>query len=60
MPEKLVAGFYLGQIFCYVFLDMHHNRGVIFSEQDVSHLREPYVMKSFVVALILISLWCGW
>lgn len=49
--EKLSAGLYLGEIFRVVLLDLHE-QGLIFQQQDVSKLREPYVMDTSFLSFI--------
>ncbi|KAK5677857.1 hypothetical protein LTS10_009740 [Elasticomyces elasticus] len=43
--EKMSAGLYLGEIFRLVLCDLHE-RGLIFKGQDVSKLREPYLLDT--------------
>lgn len=49
--EKIVAGFYLGEIFRLILLDLH-NRKVIFDGQNSSKLSEPYVLDCCFLATI--------
>ena len=50
--EKLVAGFYLGEIFRQVLVDMSNERSLIFLNQDLSQLKQPYTLDSSFVARI--------
>ncbi|KAK5735515.1 hypothetical protein LTR17_008048 [Elasticomyces elasticus] len=43
--EKMSAGLYLGEIFRLVLCDLHE-RNLIFKGQDVSKLREPYLLDT--------------
>jgi hexokinase len=49
--EKMVAGFYLGEIFRLILLDLH-NRKAIFDGQNSSELNEPYVLDCCFLATI--------
>ncbi|KAF7139694.1 hypothetical protein CNMCM5793_007389 [Aspergillus hiratsukae] len=49
--EKMVAGFYLGEIFRLILLDLH-NRKAIFDGQDTTKLSEPYVLDCSFLATI--------
>jgi len=52
MFEKMLAGFYLGEIFRLVMLDLHE-RGVLFAGQSSSDLlRTPYSLDSSFPATI--------
>lgn len=50
--EKLVAGFYLGEIFRQVLIDMSSRRRMILQSQDISQLKEPYTLDSSFLARI--------
>jgi len=51
--EKLVAGFYSGEILRLVLVDLIDKKHMeIFKEQDLSHLRTPYVIDAGVLAEI--------
>ena len=43
--EKMIAGFYLGELFRLVLLDIHdHKNCMFFKDQDLSKLRKPYIL----------------
>jgi len=42
--EKLVAGYYLGEIYRRVLVDIREKHGALFAHQDISHLREPFIL----------------
>lgn len=45
--EKMIAGLYLGEIFRLVLLDIHDTKRCgFFQAQDVSKLREPYILDA--------------
>jgi hexokinase len=50
--DKLVAGFYLGEIFRQVLVDMSNKRRMIFRSQDISRLKEPYTLDASFLAAI--------
>ncbi|KAK3112622.1 hypothetical protein LTR53_010913 [Teratosphaeriaceae sp. CCFEE 6253] len=43
--EKMSAGLYLGELFRLILCDLH-DRGLIFKGQNVSKLREPYLLDT--------------
>lgn len=43
--EKMSAGLYLGEIFRLILLELH-GKGIMFKGQDVSKLREPYLLDT--------------
>lgn len=49
--EKMIAGYYLGEILRLILLDMY-NDGFIFEGQDISKLKETYVMDTSYPARI--------
>ena len=49
--EKMSAGYYLGEIFRLVLVEMHQ-RGIIFKDQDVSKLKESYILDTGVLSAV--------
>lgn len=49
--EKMSAGLYLGEIFRQVLVDVH-SRGLIFKHQDVSKLKQPYILDTGFLSAI--------
>jgi len=49
--EKMIAGYYLGEVFRLVLLDLH-SQGQLFEGKDLSELREPYALDTSVLAEI--------
>lgn len=43
--EKMIAGLYLGEIFRLILLESHQ-KGLVFSGQDVTQLEVPYILDS--------------
>lgn len=43
--EKMSAGLYLGEIFRLIMCDLH-DQGLVFKGQDVSKLRQPYILDT--------------
>lgn len=43
--EKMSSGYYLGEIIRLVLMDLHE-KGFLFKDQDVSKLKEPYIMDT--------------
>ena len=51
--EKMIAGFYLGEIFRLVVLDLHDNKACgMFQGQDLKALREPYSLDASFLSMI--------
>jgi hexokinase len=51
--EKMIAGFYLGEIFRLVLVDLHQNPDVkIFENQDIAKLQKPYSLDSSFLSSI--------
>ena len=51
--EKMIAGYYLGEIFRLVLVDLHDNKSVhIFGGQDIKKLRQPYSLDASFLSLI--------
>ena len=49
--EKMVAGYYLGEVFRLVLLDLH-KQGVIFEGKDLTKLMDPYSIDTSTLAEI--------
>lgn len=49
--EKMIAGYYLGEIMRLVLVDLHE-QGLVFEKQDISRMREPYHMDSSFLSKI--------
>jgi len=49
--EKMIGGYYLGEVFRLVLLDLH-NQGVIFEGKSASKLMEPYSIDTSTLAEI--------
>jgi hexokinase len=49
--EKMTAGYYLGEVFRLVLLDLH-SQGQLFEGKDLSELMEPYALDTSVLAEI--------
>jgi hexokinase len=49
--EKMIAGYYLGEVFRLVLLDLH-SQGQLFEGKDLSKLMEPYALDTSVLAEI--------
>jgi hexokinase len=47
--EKMIAGYYLGEVFRLVLLDLHH-RNDMFEGKDLAKLMEPYSLDTSVLA----------
>lgn len=51
--EKMIAGFYLGELFRLVLIDLHDNKNVgFFKDQDISKLRRAYTLDSSFLSMI--------
>jgi hexokinase len=51
--EKMIAGFYLGELFRLVLIDLHDNKDVgFFKDQDLTKLRRAYTLDSSFLSLI--------
>ena len=51
--EKMIAGFYLGELFRLVLVDLHEKPDVtIFEGQDISKLKKSYTLDSSFLSLI--------
>ncbi|KAF2746817.1 putative hexokinase Kxk [Sporormia fimetaria CBS 119925] len=51
--EKMVAGYYLGEIMRLVLLDLHDNSKCgIFKDQDISELKKPYLLDAGFISRI--------
>jgi hexokinase len=51
--EKMIAGFYLGELFRLVLIDLHDKKPVdFFKDQDISKLRNPYSLDSSFLSQI--------
>ncbi|ONH65154.1 Hexokinase [Cyberlindnera fabianii] len=48
--EKMISGYYLGEVLRLILLDLHDTDKVIFENQDVTKLREPFVFDTSVPA----------
>lgn len=44
--EKMISGYYLGEVLRLVLLDLAEQKKLIFAGQDLSKLHEPYVMDA--------------
>lgn len=49
--EKMIAGYYLGEVFRLVLLDLH-SQGQLFEGKNLSKLMEPYALDTSVLAEI--------
>jgi len=49
--EKMIAGYYLGEVFRLVLLDLH-NQGAIFEGKNLKKLQEPYSIDTSTLAEI--------
>ena len=51
--EKMIAGFYLGELFRLVLLDIHENKDcTFFKDQDLSKLKKPYILDASFLSSI--------
>lgn len=44
--EKMISGYYLGEVLRLVLLDLADNKNLIFQGQDLAKLHEPYIMDT--------------
>lgn len=49
--EKMISGYYLGEVLRLILLDLH-SQGLIFKNQDLTKLNEPFVMDTSFPAKI--------
>lgn len=49
--EKMISGFYIGEIFRLIILDLH-NRKYIFPDQDMNTLNTPYSIDASYLSAI--------
>lgn len=49
--EKMISGYYLGELVRLILLDVYDSKKIIFKGQDVSNLRKPFVFDTAVPAL---------
>lgn len=49
--EKMIAGYYLGELIRLILLDIYDTKKIIFKTQDVSKLRVPFVFDTSVPAI---------
>ena len=49
--EKMISGYYLGEVFRLVLLDLH-KQGAIFEGKDLTKLMEPYSIDTSILAEI--------
>lgn len=49
--EKMISGYYLGEILRFILLDLH-NQGLVFEKQDLGKLQEKFVMDTSFPARI--------
>ncbi|OTB06736.1 hypothetical protein M426DRAFT_54873 [Hypoxylon sp. CI-4A] len=49
--EKMSAGLYLGEIFRLILLDLHE-KGLLFRNQDVTKLKEPYKLDTAILSAL--------
>lgn len=49
--EKMSAGYYLGEVFRLVLVELHE-RGIMFKNEDVSRLNESYILDTGVLSAV--------
>lgn len=50
--EKMISGYYLGEVLRLILLDLADNKKLIFQDQDLTKLHEPFVMDTSFPARI--------
>jgi hexokinase len=49
--EKMISGYYLGELIRLILIDIYDTKKIIFKGQDVSKLRQPFVFDTSIPAI---------